>query len=218
MTHTILGQPRRFRVGETVTVSPGDGTYRSYGVRVAGAARPRAPLHLGGRAHGQRPRGNHARLCAAERGPVGAHSACRNRTRRDRVRPTPIGTWRCPLARPLQESRSEDHHRGDEPIAEMLATAARRSCRTLRLARRTFPPGSTARADTPRYAQPAAPSALQPVTAVIIGPEGGFSDRERAVLESCPPLVIGNGVLRTETACIVAVSALLALRQCGRSL
>jgi 16S rRNA (uracil1498-N3)-methyltransferase len=74
-------------------------------------------------------------------------------------------------------------------------------------------------ADTPRWmllpgapplsAQPAAPSPLE----LVVGPEGGFSERERDLLlaRGACPLSLGPRVLRTETAPVAALAAIHAL-------
>jgi 16S rRNA (uracil1498-N3)-methyltransferase len=48
---------------------------------------------------------------------------------------------------------------------------------------------------------------------MLVGPEGGLSDRERdlAMLRGFEPVALGQRVLRTETAPIVAMAALHAL-------
>ena len=55
----------------------------------------------------------------------------------------------------------------------------------------------------------AAPSPLE----LVVGPEGGFSERERQLLElsACEPVSIGPRVLRTETASLAALAAIHAL-------
>jgi 16S rRNA (uracil1498-N3)-methyltransferase len=57
------------------------------------------------------------------------------------------------------------------------------------------------------HAPPAAPFEL------LVGPEGGLSDRERelALLRGCEPLSLGPRVLRTETAPLAALAAIHAL-------
>ena len=74
-------------------------------------------------------------------------------------------------------------------------------------------------ADTPRWllspdaaplsAQPVAPSPLE----LLVGPEGGFSERERELLlaRGCIPVALGPRVLRTETAPVAALAAIHAL-------
>jgi 16S rRNA (uracil1498-N3)-methyltransferase len=74
-------------------------------------------------------------------------------------------------------------------------------------------------AETPRWvlapgaeplaARPAAPSPLE----LVVGPEGGFSDRERGLLEDrgCVAVSLGPRILRTETAPIAALAAIHAL-------
>ena len=74
-------------------------------------------------------------------------------------------------------------------------------------------------AETPRWmlvpdapplaAQPAAPSPLE----LLVGPEGGFSERERSLLvdHRCVGLSLGPRVLRTETAPLAALAAIHAL-------
>lgn len=61
-----------------------------------------------------------------------------------------------------------------------------------------------------RLSSLAAPTA--PV-ALLIGPEGGWSEREQAAARSagCRPVALGPRVLRTETAGIAAMAAMLAL-------
>lgn len=54
----------------------------------------------------------------------------------------------------------------------------------------------------------AAPSLEQPL--LLVGPEGGWDDAERAV--ALPTVALSTGVLRAETAAIVAGSILVALR------
>ena len=55
----------------------------------------------------------------------------------------------------------------------------------------------------------AAPSPLE----LVVGPEGGFSERERQLLDhsACEPVSIGPRVLRTETAPLAALAAIHAL-------
>jgi len=74
-------------------------------------------------------------------------------------------------------------------------------------------------ADTPRWmllpgaaplaAQPAAPTPLE----LVVGPEGGFSERERDLLlaRGALPVSLGPRVLRTETAPVAALAAIHAL-------
>lgn len=48
-----------------------------------------------------------------------------------------------------------------------------------------------------------------PPAAILIGPEGGFTDRERAILLACPAtrqLGLGPRILRAETAVVAAIS------------
>ena len=82
-----------------------------------------------------------------------------------------------------------------------------------------FPNWLAAPVETPRWmlapggaaiaSQPGAPSPLE----LVVGPEGGFSERERALLEDhgCIPVSLGPRVLRTETAPIAALAAIHAL-------
>lgn len=68
-------------------------------------------------------------------------------------------------------------------------------------------PAAAVLADLPRDNLPAA---------VLIGPEGGFSDRERAVLKSAPDthfLTLGPRILRADTAVVAALALWQAL--CG---
>ncbi len=53
-------------------------------------------------------------------------------------------------------------------------------------------------------------------TALVVGPEGGFTEVERAILASCGAQVVGLGeaILRAETACIAGLSA-FRLRRAG---
>jgi 16S rRNA (uracil1498-N3)-methyltransferase len=62
----------------------------------------------------------------------------------------------------------------------------------------------------PALAQRAAPT--QPFE-LVIGPEGGLSEREReiALLRHCEPVSLGERVLRTETASLAALAAIHAL-------
>ena len=62
---------------------------------------------------------------------------------------------------------------------------------------------------TPIAKQPAAPSPLE----LVVGPEGGFSERERSLLfdHGCLAVSIGPRVLRTETAPLAALAAIHAL-------
>jgi 16S rRNA (uracil1498-N3)-methyltransferase len=48
---------------------------------------------------------------------------------------------------------------------------------------------------------------------LLVGPEGGLSDRERelAVMQGCEPVALGPRVLRTETAPLAALAAIQAL-------
>jgi len=74
-------------------------------------------------------------------------------------------------------------------------------------------------AETPRWmlvpgteplaARPGAPSPLE----LVVGPEGGFSERERQLLEQqgCAGVSLGPRVLRTETAPLAALAAIHAL-------
>ena len=50
---------------------------------------------------------------------------------------------------------------------------------------------------------------------VLVGPEGGFSDEERIRLADVPRLVLGSSVLRTETACVSVIAAIVAARGTG---
>ena len=55
-------------------------------------------------------------------------------------------------------------------------------------------------------------NALQATTiALFVGPEGGFSDQEvtTAIENGCVPVTLGTNILRTETAAIVAVAAIV---------
>ncbi|HEX5128212.1 MAG TPA: RsmE family RNA methyltransferase, partial [Usitatibacter sp.] len=74
-------------------------------------------------------------------------------------------------------------------------------------------------AETPRWmlasgapslaSQGSAPSPLE----LLVGPEGGFSERERSLLvdHGCVPVSLGPRVLRTETAPLAALAAIHAL-------
>jgi 16S rRNA (uracil1498-N3)-methyltransferase len=57
-------------------------------------------------------------------------------------------------------------------------------------------------------AVPAGSGAAEPAAslALLIGPEGGWSDRERRELAAWHPLSLGERVLRTETAAIVGIA------------
>ena len=61
----------------------------------------------------------------------------------------------------------------------------------------------------PIAAQPSAPSPLE----LVVGPEGGFSERERLLLvdHGCTAVSLGPRVLRTETAPVAALAAIHAL-------
>ncbi len=61
----------------------------------------------------------------------------------------------------------------------------------------------------PITAQPRAPSPLE----LVVGPEGGFSERERLLLvdHGCTAVSLGPRVLRTETAPVAALAAIHAL-------
>jgi 16S rRNA (uracil1498-N3)-methyltransferase len=50
---------------------------------------------------------------------------------------------------------------------------------------------------------------------IVVGPEGGLTDGERAALRqaNCTPVRLGNAVLRVETAALALVSAVLALEE-----
>ncbi|GAB4462111.1 MAG: 16S rRNA (uracil(1498)-N(3))-methyltransferase [Armatimonadaceae bacterium] len=67
-------------------------------------------------------------------------------------------------------------------------------------------------------AETSLPEALAPVTPearllVIVGPEGGFTDEEIALLtdHGAPPVSLGPRILRTETAALVALTQILLL-------
>jgi 16S rRNA (uracil1498-N3)-methyltransferase len=50
-------------------------------------------------------------------------------------------------------------------------------------------------------------------TAILIGPEGGFTDEERAAIRALPPakpISLGPRILRAETAAIAAISLWMA--------
>ena len=61
----------------------------------------------------------------------------------------------------------------------------------------------------PLGSRAAAPSPLE----LVVGPEGGFSERERQLLDyaACEPVSVGPRVLRTETAPLAALAAIHAL-------
>lgn len=58
-------------------------------------------------------------------------------------------------------------------------------------------------------ADPAGVTPVEPIRAVMIGPEGGWSDAER---QSVPLISLPGGVLRSETACVVAGATVVGLR------
>ena len=57
------------------------------------------------------------------------------------------------------------------------------------------------------------PLASAPRIAVIIGPEGGFSEKEIAKLSACgisvQPVTLGKTILRTETAGLAALAMIM---------
>ena len=54
---------------------------------------------------------------------------------------------------------------------------------------------------------PLAESAKAGPTAILIGPEGGFSDEERAAIRAvATPVALGPRILRAETAALAALS------------
>jgi 16S rRNA (uracil1498-N3)-methyltransferase len=61
----------------------------------------------------------------------------------------------------------------------------------------------------PLAAQPSLPSPLE----IVVGPEGGFSERERELLDArrCIPVSLGPRMLRAETAPVAALAAIHAL-------
>jgi 16S rRNA (uracil1498-N3)-methyltransferase len=83
----------------------------------------------------------------------------------------------------------------------------------------TFQAWMTAESSTRRWllAPEAEPLSAQPAPAgpveIVVGPEGGLSDRERdiALSRGCEPVSLGPRVLRTETAPIAALAAIHAL-------
>ena len=64
-------------------------------------------------------------------------------------------------------------------------------------------------AAAPISSQPRVPGPME----LLVGPEGGFAERERGVLASrgALPVSLGPRILRTETACLVALAAIHAL-------
>ncbi|KAJ8599757.1 hypothetical protein CTAYLR_003398 [Chrysophaeum taylorii] len=116
---------------------------------------------------------------------------------------------------------------GDEPISPAAVEAAEQSER-LRVPLLYAPvPLRDLRLDVPLYVclerEPGRPHLLDAASrarpggiAVLVGPEGGFSDRDLADLELSVPTAkkvsLGPNVLRAETAAIAAVAILAALR------
>jgi 16S rRNA (uracil1498-N3)-methyltransferase len=95
---------------------------------------------------------------------------------------------------------------GRNRIPEVRATLAYQSwiAEPSQLPRWMLQPGAPALAS---HAAPAGPFEL------LVGPEGGLSDRERelALYRGCEPVALGPRVLRTETAPLAALAAIHAL-------
>lgn len=93
-----------------------------------------------------------------------------------------------------------------EPLlfAEALARAASSDC--------TLIPWEKATAGTLRAALRKLPDDLrQPIIALFIGPEGGYSEEEidQATTAGAIPVTLGRRILRTETAAVVAAAVVL---------
>ena len=73
---------------------------------------------------------------------------------------------------------------------------------------------SPARRATSRRTR-SAPSVAEPgPAAILIGPEGGFTDEERAAIRAVPqakPVALGPRILRADTAAVAAVSLWMAV-------
>ena len=83
--------------------------------------------------------------------------------------------------------------------------------RTMKDALREF--AGKARTDAGNSAEADEPLASAPRIAVIIGPEGGFSEKEIAKLSACgisvQPVTLGKTILRTETAGLAALAMIM---------
>ena len=89
---------------------------------------------------------------------------------------------------------------GPRPLADCLAGAA----------------AVTMLADPTSTTPPAAAAAGRAAARLVVGPEGGLSDRDRSALAPAAPVPVGLGplVLRVETAAVVGVHALVAHASC----
>ncbi|MGB2756728.1 MAG: RsmE family RNA methyltransferase [Acidimicrobiia bacterium] len=206
-----LGKARRLTEGERVTVSPGDGSVRSYLIDSVG--REAIELRVdSATAHELEPRP----LALAFAPPKGDRWELILRAG------TELGvTDFIPLEtdRGIAKWHGRSSARGAKIILEAMNQSRRcwrprvSAPQQLRDWIESETEGQILLADTPHHSECAPIGVVAASAAVVIGPEGGFSESERAFTASLPCLVVGTGVVRTETAAVVAVSAMLAARQ-----
>ena len=78
-----------------------------------------------------------------------------------------------------------------------------------------WPPRSAPRLFVEQELNEGTEVALDGPAAILIGPEGGFSDEENAAIRACPqavPVSLGPRILRADTAAVAAVSLWMAGR------
>ncbi len=77
----------------------------------------------------------------------------------------------------------------------------------------TWPPGRTLYFADESGGAPLLGAATRGPAAILIGPEGGFTDEERAAIRACPaarPVSLGPRILRAETAALAAAALWMA--------
>ncbi len=188
----------RVRVGDAITVSDGAGRWRRCRMGtpmepvgpVESVAAPEPPITLCfALVKGERPE-----LVVQKLTELGVDRVVPFVADRSVVRWDPSkGTKEVVRLRAVARNAAMQSRRSWLPVVEDIATFDEVAAR----------PGA-ARADV--HGHP--PSLATPV--VLVGPEGGWSDRERAV--ALPAVVLGDHVLRSETAALVAGALLTALR------
>lgn len=209
ITHHLI-RVRRLRGGEFLSVSPGDGTVRRYEIVATGKdsldlsatdpimqITPPLPLTLAF-APPRHDRWEAIFRAGTELGVTGFTPLVSDRSVQKWSEANTARAMRIVLEA-LQQSRGSwipDIH-SPVALAELLGDNEG---------------AGVALADAPHYGHHSSAVNAMEIHTLIVGPEGGFSDGERSRMAAIPRLVVGDAVLRTETAAIAGVSALLTLR------